>query len=380
MNTYNLPPLTLVETDPATIAANIITNFETFYYERTGERITLAPADPRRLFLLSIAAVIVQQRNIIEYVAKQNLLAYADGLMLDYLGQLVGVERLPEAYATTTVQFTLSVEQPDVTVIPAGTRVTPGGGNVYFATDEPLEIPPGELTGEISAVCTSAGDIGNGYLAGQINRLVDPLPYVQSVANVTMSEGGADVEDDENYRDRIHMAPESYSTAGPRGAYIAFARSASQLIADVGVYSPEPGVVHLYPLLKNGDLPGPEILARVLEVCNDETVRPLTDHVFAFAPDAEAFDLSVTWYLDRENAAAATSINIAVNSAVAEWLVWQRSKLGRDINPDELIRRMLAAGAKRVVIESPAFRVLEFNQVAVVNEGYQVSFGGMEDG
>ncbi|MFD2089923.1 baseplate J/gp47 family protein [Brevibacillus brevis] len=50
---------------------------------------------------------------------------------------------------------------------------------------------------------------------GKLNQLVDPLPFVQSVSNVTESGGGADEEDDDSYAERIRQAPESFSVAGP---------------------------------------------------------------------------------------------------------------------------------------------------------------------
>ena len=38
--------------------------------------------------------------------------------------------------------------------------------------------------------------------------------------------------------------------------------------------------------------------------------------------------------------------------------------MGRDINPDELIKLLKLAGVKRVVLRSPTFRVLDFNEIA----------------
>lgn len=378
-NLFGLTDIHFVETDASAIANGIISAYEAAYQVATGERTTLANGDPRRLFLLSIADQIIIQRHLIDYTGKQNLLAYASGDKLDHLGLLVGVERLPSDYARTTMQINLSVAQPGVTLIPAGTRFTSGDGKTYFATSEVLQIPAGDLLGTVSALSEAAGTAANGFLPGQINRLVDPLPYVQSVANITTSEGGADIEDDENLRERIQLAPESYSNAGSKGAYIFWARSASQLIADVGVYSPTPGVVHIYPLLLNGVLPEQEILDRVLEVCSGDTVRPMTDDVRVLAPELAETTLNVEWYLDRSNATALSVITAAVAQAAADWLTWQKSALGRDINPSELTKRMVAAGAKRVEISSPAFQVLAFNQIASFTST-NVVFGGIEDG
>ena len=90
-----LPEISFVETDTGNIESAIITT-----YEALAGR-TLAQGDPIRLFLLSVAAIIVQQRVLIDYSAKMNLLAYAEGDYLDHIGALVGVTRLPAATSAT---------------------------------------------------------------------------------------------------------------------------------------------------------------------------------------------------------------------------------------------------------------------------------------
>jgi phage-related baseplate assembly protein len=374
-----LPDFDFVEKSPEAIKNTIIADYEAAHYQATGERMTLYPGDPRRLFLLSVANSIILQRNLIDWVGKENLLAFASESRLDHLGALLGVTRLPPQRARTTLRFTLSTERETATVIPAGTRAMPNGRTIYFATAETLEILPGELTGDVQAEAMEYGVTANALLPGQINNLVDPLPYVAGVANITASEGGADIEDDENLRERIHLAPESFSNAGSIGAYIFWARSSSQLIVDVGVSSPVPGEVNIFPLLEDGWIPGQEILDAVSAVCNADTVRPMTDLVHVLPPQTVEFDLNVTWYLERSNAAKVIDISGRVNAAVRDWLLWQRSKLGRDINPSELISRMVQAGAKRVEVESPVFSVLAFNEVAVASSE-TVAYGGIEDG
>lgn len=50
------------------------------------------------------------------------------------------------------------------------------------------------------------------------------------------------MEDDETYRQRLALAPESWSTAGPVGAYLFWALSASGDVLDVAAYSEDEGV------------------------------------------------------------------------------------------------------------------------------------------
>lgn len=366
----NLPEIEFVSSDKEIVLAELIN----LYTEITGR--TLAQGDPIRLFLLTIAEVIIQQRAWINYTGKQNLLRYAAGGNLDHIGVLVGADRLAAAAATTTVKITLSEERAVSTLIPAGTRIT-AGDNVFFAIESNVNIVAGETTATASARCTVTGSSGSGYLPGELKTIVDPVPFVASIVNTTTSEGGAEVEDDDSYREAIHEAPEKFSCAGPDGAYEYFAKRASALIADVSVTSPQPGKVQIVPLLEGGEIPGEEILDAVLEVCNDRTVRPLTDQVSAVAPTKVEFDITAAYYIDREDEARAATIQQQVTAAVNDFVLWQKSKLGRDVNPSELIRRIMDAGAKRVVVTAPAYAAVSETQVAIAKTT-NVSLGGME--
>jgi len=368
----NLPQITFAEKSAAAIGAAVITAYEAI------AGFTLAPGDPRRLFLLTIADIIAQQRVLIDYTGKQNLLAFATGDNLDHIGVLVGTDRLPAAAATVTLRFTLSALQPEAVIIPAGTRATPGE-NLLFATTATVTVPAGQTHVDVGAVCTETGAKGNGYAPGQINKIVDPIQWVASVSNTTTSEGGADIESDDAYRERIRQAPEQFSTAGPDGAYLYHAKKASALIIDVSVISPSPGVVEIRPLLAGGEIPGQEILDAVAAACSDKSVRPLTDNVSVLAPTVVAFDVDVTYWIDSDNSAIAASIQAAVEQAVADWVLWQKSKLGRDVNPSELTARMVNAGAKRVLVTSPAYTAVTKSQVAVAG-AVTKTFGGLEDG
>ncbi len=350
-------------------------------YENISGR-SLARGDPIRLFLNTIILIIIQQRNLIDYAAKQNLLAYAEGDYLDHLGALLEVTRLEASRAMTTLKFTLSAVQDTVITIPAGVRVSPGSGNILFATTENVEIPAGETEAEVIAECTTAGSVGNGFIAGQVKKLVDPFPYEMSVVNITDTYGGTDVESDENFRERIQIAPESFSVAGPYGAYEYYARSAHQDIIDVAVIGPpfvEPGYVEIYPLMRGGELPSNEILEKVLEICNSDDIRPLTDYVSVHSPEIVSYNLNVKYFIDRANATQSTELQSAIENAVQNWITWQRSKLGRDLNPSELNHRMLAAGAKRTEINSPGFEVLGKSNIAIPST-VTIMFGGLEDG
>ncbi|MDL2280312.1 baseplate J/gp47 family protein [Selenomonadales bacterium OttesenSCG-928-I06] len=346
-------------------------------YEAITKR-TLGRADPVMLFLEAITYMIVLLRAGINYTGKMNLLRYAKGKFLDELGYLVGTPRLDSTAALTTILITLSDTFSSATTIPKNTRVTPDN-NIFFAIEEDVIIPAGETTAQVVAVCTEKGIIGNDFAVGAINQIVDPHPYVLSMVNVTSSQGGSDVEEDDPYRLRVHEAAEHFSVAGPDGAYRYYAMSANPLIVDVQpVMYPNPGDVTLFVLLQNGELPGPDILQEVLDACNADDIRPLTDHVFASAPSTVNYDLDVTYFIHSENQARVLEIQKTVNQAVNEFILWNKARIGRDINPSELIKRMVSAGAKRVVVNSPIFQELQAQEIAI-ESNVNIVFGGVED-
>lgn len=373
MSLTDLPDIQFINVDANETQNNIVS-----IYEALTDR-TLYPGDPVRLFLTSLAQIIVQQRVLINYNAKQNLLRYAAGGILDNIGARSNVTRLPATPARTTLSFQLSASLTSAVNIPAGTRVgLNDGSDLYFATKEALEIPAGSTSGTVQAECTLAGKIGNGFTTGQVNIIIDPLPFVQSASNTTVTEGGADKETDDAYRERIHIAPESFSVAGPDGAYRFWAASANQLIVDVEVKSPTPGVVEIIPLLQGGEIPGQEILDAVNDICSDENIRPLTDNVTVRAPKVNDFDVELTYWINKDDVASVSIIQAAVESAVQAYALWQKSRLGRDINPSELIRRVMQAGAYRVDAGGLSYQEIAYDTVAVARIT-SINYGGLAD-
>lgn len=367
----NLENLKFVDANPEEMEIHIL---------ETAERLLkrkLARADPLRLFLLAIEALQIQQCLLFDKMAKMNVLAYAKGGYLDHIGSLVGTERISARPATATMKLTLSAVREQAVIIPKGARIT-AGDNIYFALNENTIIPAGELFVTASATCTESGQRGNGYLPGEINRIVDPVPFWAAASNTTKTEGGADVEDDEAYRERIHESPEKFSTAGPTLAYEYHAKEASALIADAYAYSPAPGEVDVYTLMRGGVIPGEEILALVREKLNDKSIRPLTDKVSVKAPESVKYDVNAVYYIDRRDATEAAEIQSRAEKAVQEFILWQKERLGRDINPTELYYRLRYAGVKRAEITLPVFTATNRKQVAVADH-VNVRFGGVED-
>lgn len=370
---WGMPEVNFLETDPEKIKTEIIKAYET----ASGR--SLASGDPVRLFLLTIAAVIIQLRNQVNWTAQQNLLTYAQGEYLDALGVWVDVARLQASKAVTTIKFTLSETLAQAFVIPAGFEVS--AGDLSFATDEELVIAPGELQAEVSASCLTAGVAGNDYAEGQINTIVKPMAFLLSAVNTTVSEGGSEIEEDASYAERIRLRLDSYSVAGPRLAYVYYAKSFSPAIVDVAVISPVPGEVDVYCLLEGGVLPTESFLEGLLEHLSAENIRPLTDYVVCKAPQQVPYSIRVDYWINKEDRENSASIREAVEAAVEEYRLWQQGRIGRDITPSQLIAKIGIAGASRMeesTFEPKSFRSLTDSQVAQCT-AVEVNFMGYKD-
>lgn len=369
-NRFNLPDIDFLEKDPDLIDREMLLVVE----EKTG--LTLQRADPRRKFLQALTTYISIERNRLEHALRQNRLAYAEDDTLEHMGAEMSTERLLAKAAITTMAFLLEPDRVDVLVIEKGTQFLVGE-NTYFATDEALVVPIGENIVTVGATCTEPGDMGNDYLVGEISTLVQPLPWVNSVKNTTVSSGGTEQESDDAYAERIRLAPESFSVAGPELAYVYWAKAASADIVDVHAYSPQEGRVAVYLLMKDGRLPTEMELNATAEIINDKKVRPLTDHVVFHAPEPVEYDALATYWIAQENAAVASIIQRQVEEEFNNYLVWQRSKIGRDIDLSELIARLKQKGASRVAVDAAMFMEVLAHQVAFESPTSALTFGGL---
>lgn len=376
---YNLPEISFIEgITYEGILNEMVADFETKYTEETGRKIRLRPGDKEHIHLRVLAGQYYQMYQQLDYAAKMNLLKYSKGDFLKHLGAFKKTFIQEPRAAVVKVRFTLSEVRKDVIYIPEGTRVTAGDG-VYFATDDYAEVAAGESYADVTCTCETAGDIGNEYQPGTIEIIVDPVPYVKSVVNITKSEGGSGEEPEESFRERIFLAPSSYSVAGPVDAYEYWVKQYnSAAIEDVKIYEPTEAVVDIRILLQGGALPSETFCSGCLQYLKDNPIIPLTDNDYVLPPDVVGYDLKATYYISRSDINNVKSIQDSIEAAKDTYLNWQRTKIGRDLNPDALIEFVRAAGGKRCVIESPVFTVIPETSVAQ-EKTVEFVYGGIED-
>lgn len=356
-----------VETDSAKLYTAIIGNLMDSCNE------PLYPGDERRIFGEALVAVFVSLYNEFNDKMKQRTLQHARGAVLDAIAERYEVYRAEPTSAFATFRFSMDAARAVNVIIPAGTRIT-ADGVAYFATQETAVLSAGMTSIDLLGVCTTGGAAYNGYTPGTVAALVDLIPYISGAENIDTTTGGDDgepytEEGDDKFRERIRLAASAMSTAGTETAYRYYVLSADPNIIDAAIDCPEdaPNTVNIYPLMTGGELPDEETLQKVLAVLADD-VRPMTDHVQAFAPNVVEYTVELKYYCTKDNEAATILTIEGEGGAIDKYNAWQTAALARDINPDQLRRFILAptdgTGAIRVDVVSPTYQALSKAQVA----------------
>ena len=376
---YNLPDISFVDDiSYEKILNDMIADYEKKYQEATDRKVTLRPGDKEHIHLRIEAGQYFQMYQILDNAAKMNLLKYSKGNFLRHLGAFKKTFIQEPKPAVVTARFTLSEIRKDVIYIPQGTRITAGDG-VYFATDDYVEVKAGDSFVDVDCTCETVGEVGNEYIVGQIETIVDPVPYVSGVSNITKSDGGTGEESEESFRERIFLAPSSYSVAGPADAYEYWVKQYnSAAIEDVKIYEPTEAVVDIRILLIGGALPSKTFCSGCLEYLRENPIIPLTDNDLVAAPDVVNYNLKAVYYIARSDLNNIKVIQESIEAAKETYLNWQRTKIGRDINPDALTEFVRAAGGKRVVITSPVFTPIPETSIAM-EKTVEFTYGGIED-
>lgn len=106
---------------------------------------------------------------------------------------------------------------------------------------------------------------------------VERMPLVAEPRSY--STNPEDWESDDRLRRRIQLAPEAFSTAGARGAYIFHALTFDVSIADAWAFSPKEGRVHVAVAGADGADVSDDILAGLIDRFARDEIVPLTDAV-----------------------------------------------------------------------------------------------------
>lgn len=175
---------------------------------------------------------------------------------------------------------------------------------------------------------------------------------ITSADDTTTPPTAAVMESDDALRERIQLAYEGLSVAGPRNSYIKFARDADGRVADASAISPAPCEALITVLSNLGDgTATPDLLVAVANALTGDDVRPVADLVTVHSAIIVRYEIRATLYLDQGPEAEA--ILQAANDSANAYRNQQR-RIGRDVNRSAITAALHVVGVNKVVLALPA--------------------------
>lgn len=247
-------------------------------------------------------------------------------------------------------------------------------------------------------------DLDNlGALAGVVRQQLDPGDPDHSIPPT--------MESDADYRRRIWLAPEGFSVAGPEGAYIFHALSASPDVLDASATSPTPDDIRqiiadvlaahsadqalvddMKAALDAADWPGDvtvsilsrqgdgsasaDLITAVSSALTDDDVRPLTDHVKVQSAQIIPYAVEATIYTYAGPDAA---VVIAASTQRLNDYIAESHRMGRDVTKSGLYSVLHSPGVQRVELVSPAGDVVVDRTQAAYCTGVTITSGGVDE-
>ncbi|WZS49537.1 baseplate J/gp47 family protein [Acinetobacter nosocomialis] len=184
-------------------------------------------------------------------------------------------------------------------------------------------------------------------------------------------------ESDPAFRERIQLAFDSLSVAGPEAAYKKIARDADGRVADVSVTSPMPAHITL-TILQADSLTGsasPELVQIVNKAANAEEKRPIGDRVTVISAEIINYSINAKLYIGKDPEAA-TVLTQAINN-VTDYAKKQK-RIGRSIRMSAIYAALHVDGVNRVELLNPTADVVLTPTQASFCENISVVIGGVE--
>lgn len=186
---------------------------------------------------------------------------------------------------------------------------------------------------------------------------------ITAADDTTLPPTAAVYEADEDFRRRIQLSFEGYTTAGSEGSYVFHSLSADPDVKDVAVTMTTPGTVNVYVLSRTGTgAASSGLQATVLAALNAEEVRPLTDNVVVASASIINYAITAELILyPGPDSAVVQASAVAAATALAE----SKKLCGLDVSLSAIYAALHVPGVKQVNLTSPSANVaITSNQAA----------------
>ncbi len=188
---------------------------------------------------------------------------------------------------------------------------------------------------------------------------------VRRIITPASGSAAAVMESDAEFRRRVLLAPEAFSTGGPAGAYLYQALTADPRVLNADVWSPKPGQVKIAVQSREGDGTASNDLVEAVRrwVC-DPVRKPLTDDVSVGSITNHRYSAVVTAYIlpGPDPMAVRTEIETAVLAEAA-----RRRTPARDMPRSALIAAAHLPVVDKVILAEPTVDLARgYGEVAVM--------------
>ncbi|WP_180644458.1 baseplate assembly protein [Acinetobacter bereziniae] len=200
---------------------------------------------------------------------------------------------------------------------------------------------------------------------------------ITSADNTKTPPTPAVYESDDAFRERIQLAFDTLSVAGPEAAYKKIARDSDGRVGDVTVVSPQPAYITLTILQadsQNGSASA-ELIQIVEKAVNAEDKRPIGDRVTVQSAQVIDYSINAKLFIGKDPEAA-TLLHQAIKN-VTDYATKQK-RLGRSIRMSAIYAALHIDGVSRVELTSPTTDVVLTAAQASYCTNISVVIGGVE--
>lgn len=195
--------------------------------------------------------------------------------------------------------------------------------------------------------------------------------------NTTIPPTPAVYETDAEFRARIQLSTEGYTTAGSEGSYVYHGLSADGDVKDIQAVSDTPGEVVVYVLSKTGNGEAPaELLAAVSAAVNAERIRPMTDRVAVLSASIVNYTIEAELVIyPGPDPVVVRQAAIDAVTAYAE----NQHRIGYDVTLSGVYAALHQPGVQRVNLAAPIANLTIDQGEASYCTGIAVTVSGATD-
>lgn len=380
-----------VDKDSATIRQELIDIYE----KKAG--VDIEKSSSEQVLLSVLAAEENKCKDYINDAGRQNMIDYASGDILNAIGDSMQIARRSAQPARAEVTFTMADANgdagslPEDHVLPKNAQVTDGAYIFEVLEELKVEVGATSITTTVYAIESNWGTAANSIPAGDINdwgfdsennKL--EFSWVYELASIQETFLGDSIESDDDYRARLKYALHRSANQPNYEKYKFDIQTEFPDVIDVSVNSTA-GIVNIYALAKNSSAWSTAQLSALITdiqtfVDQDEYSFILFTQTVTVPVNVD-FSVTVNVTPLARLGANLSDLEGKITATINTWGDSIGEQIGRDIVPNELLKRLLSiAGIYDVTVTSPTKQTISKSQRANYTGAATITFNSGVEG